>query len=107
MRSNRPRTRMVLAALAMMALFATDAFAVVGRPLTPMSYAGVARRTTRRTVYAGAAVAGSHPVYVAPAPPPAVVGVPVLPAGCMVGAPCHGVVYRPVYQGATLVYVPQ
>jgi hypothetical protein len=26
-----------------------DAFAVVGRPLTPVSYAGVARRTARRT----------------------------------------------------------
>jgi len=30
--------------------------AVIGRPLTPMSYAGVARRTTRRAVYATAAV---------------------------------------------------
>lgn len=29
----------------------------VGRPLTPMSYAGVARRTTRRAVYGTAAVA--------------------------------------------------
>ena len=28
----------------------------VGRPLTPMSYAGVARRTTRRAVYGTAAV---------------------------------------------------
>jgi hypothetical protein len=26
----------------------TDAQAVIGRPLTPMSYAGVARRTVRR-----------------------------------------------------------
>jgi hypothetical protein len=32
-----------------------EAHAVVGRPLTPVSYAGVARRTTRRAVYAGAA----------------------------------------------------
>ena len=38
-------------------LFAT-ANAVIGRPLTPMSYAGVARRTTRRAAYA------------APYPPP-------------------------------------
>jgi hypothetical protein len=38
---------------------------IVGRPLTPMSYAGVARRTTRRAVYAGAAVAATTP-YVAP-----------------------------------------
>jgi hypothetical protein len=38
----------------------------IGRPLTPMSYAGVARRTTRRAVYgtaavaAGAAAAGAY-----------------------------------------------
>jgi hypothetical protein len=31
-----------------------EARAVVGRPLTPISYAGVARRTTRRSVAAGA-----------------------------------------------------
>lgn len=30
----------------------SEAQAVIGRPLTPMSYAGVARRTTRRMVYA-------------------------------------------------------
>ena len=40
----------------------------VGRPLTPISYAGVARRTTRRAVVAtGAAVmAEAQPVYAAP-----------------------------------------
>ncbi len=43
----------------------TSAEAVIGRPATPMSYAGVARRTTRRAVAAGAAMA---PVYVAPRP---------------------------------------
>jgi hypothetical protein len=32
-----------------------DAQAIIGRPLTPMSYAGVARRTTRRAVVYGAA----------------------------------------------------
>ena len=37
------------------ALSAGPAHAIIGRPLTPMSYAGVARRTTRRAVYAGAA----------------------------------------------------
>jgi hypothetical protein len=31
----------------------------IGRPLTPMSYAGVARRTTRRAVYGTAAVAAT------------------------------------------------
>jgi hypothetical protein len=34
----------------------TQANAVIGRPLTPLSYAGVARRTTGRAVYGGAAV---------------------------------------------------
>jgi hypothetical protein len=36
--------------------FVTSAEAWVGAPATPRSYAGVARRTTRRTVAAGAAV---------------------------------------------------
>jgi hypothetical protein len=31
----------------------------IGRPLTPMSYAGVARRTTRRAVYSTAAAAAA------------------------------------------------
>jgi hypothetical protein len=43
-------------------LVLNDAGAVVGRPLTPMSVAGVARRTTRRAVYATT-------VYVATLPP--------------------------------------
>jgi|EndMetStandDraft_3_1072993.scaffolds.fasta_scaffold01860_10 hypothetical protein len=40
----------------------STAEAVIGRPLTPMSYAGVARRTTRRAVAvgAGAAAAGAY-----------------------------------------------
>jgi hypothetical protein len=37
----------------------------VGRPLTPMSYAGVARRTTRRAVAVGAA-AGAAGAYAVP-----------------------------------------
>ncbi len=45
------------------ALF-TQSRARVGRPLTPLSGAGVARRTTRRAVAAGAAAAGA---VVAPA----------------------------------------
>lgn len=36
--------------------------AVVGRPLTPLSYAGVARRTTRRAVEGGAYVAAPYAV---------------------------------------------
>ena len=34
--------------------FVSRAEARIGRPLTPMSYAGVARRTTRRAVAVGA-----------------------------------------------------
>jgi len=45
-------------------MFVTRAHAIIGRPLTPMSYAGVARRTTRRAYGAGAYGA---PVYAAPA----------------------------------------
>ncbi len=47
----------------------SSAEARIGRPLTPLSYAGVARRTTRRTVAAGAVAAGAYaaPVVVAPA----------------------------------------
>jgi hypothetical protein len=41
----------------------SGAEARIGRPLTPMSYAGVARRTTRRAVYGTAAVAAG--AYVA------------------------------------------
>jgi hypothetical protein len=44
--------------------FISQAEARVGRPATPMSYAGVARRTTRRSVAygaaAGAAAAGTY-----------------------------------------------
>lgn len=46
--------------------FVSGAEARVGRPLTPMSYAGVARRTTRRTVAAGAAVGAAGAYYAAP-----------------------------------------
>ncbi|WP_213288801.1 hypothetical protein [Bradyrhizobium sp. sGM-13] len=43
----------------------SSAEARIGRPLTPMSYAGVARRTTRRAVAVGAVAAGA--AVVAPA----------------------------------------
>lgn len=53
----------------------SSAEARIGRPLTPMSYAGVARRTTRRAVVGGAVAAGAvaagayyaAPVVVGPA----------------------------------------
>lgn len=43
----------------------TSAHAIIGRPATPLSYAGVARRTTRRTVYAATAVAVTAPAVTA------------------------------------------
>lgn len=43
--------------------FISTSEARVGRPLTPMSYAGVARRTTRRAVAVGAAAGAA--AYVA------------------------------------------
>lgn len=49
--------------------FMTSAEALIGAPLTPLSYAGVARRTTRRAIVAGAAVgiaAGAAAVAASP-----------------------------------------
>ena len=43
--------------------FITQAQARIGRPATPMSYAGVARRTTRRAVTYGAAGAAAAGAY--------------------------------------------
>jgi hypothetical protein len=110
-----------------------DANAVFGRPLTPASYAGVARRTTRRavavtsTAAATSAAAASSTTatttYQQPAPAPAAqpTGAPpigsivtTLPAGCQ-STPsggieyytCNGTRYRPAFQGNNLVYVVQ
>jgi hypothetical protein len=51
----------------------SSAQAIIGRPLTPLSYAGVARRTTRRAIGAGVAAGAVYggavygaPVVVAP-----------------------------------------
>ncbi|NKL39113.1 hypothetical protein GFL49_36610 [Rhizobium leguminosarum bv. viciae] len=56
--------------------FATPAGAVIGRPLTPLSYAGVARRTTRRVVTR------------------TTTAIAVLPAGCRYGPYYGGYYYR-------------
>jgi len=108
-----------------------EAQAFVGMPFTPVSYAGVARRTTRRVVATEAAVAtttaatataaaaASAPKPAAPpAAPPAVSAVPIgtavqtLPAGCtsvvvngVSYSDCGGVFYRAAFQGNNLVYV--
>lgn len=66
------------------ASFVSPAQARIGRPLTPLSYAGVARRTTRRVVAASAVVA--KPVVVAP------VAVVVVPPPCVEVVDAYGVV---------------
>lgn len=89
-----------------------NAEAVIGRPLTPMSYAGVARRTTRRAVYAGAATGGYYggAYYGAPVVRTTAV-VSTLPTGCGqistatgVYYQCGGARYEPYYSGGTVVY---
>jgi hypothetical protein len=60
--------------------FITEAHAIIGRPLTPMSYAGVARRTTARAY-------GAYGVYGAP-----VVVAPVMVAPMAVRPVCMQVV---------------
>lgn len=102
--------------------FVPAASAVVGRPATPVSVAGAARRTARSDVRAGApagATAAVATTAVAAGATAAVVArpamgtvVPVLPAGCAAVnygtvpySNCGGVFYKPVYQGADLVYV--
>jgi len=74
--------------------FVSQAQAVVGRPLTPGSVAGVARRTTRRTIRRST-------VYVA-----------ALPSGCartnvngVVVWRCGGVYYQPYGGRYVVVYI--
>jgi hypothetical protein len=65
----------------------STADAIIGRPLTPLSYAGVARRTTRRAVAAGAyvgAAAAARPAYVGP-------------AGCVQAVDPYGRIYTRCY----------
>ena len=64
--------------------FTSDAQARVGRPLTPVSVAGVARRTTRRTIVATS-------VYVAALPPACTV---VVIEGATLHQ-CGGTYYQP------------
>jgi hypothetical protein len=61
--------------------FMSQAKAVIGRPLTPLSYAGVARRTTRRAY-------GAAAVYGAP-----VVAAPVIVTGCVQAVDAYGRIY--------------
>jgi hypothetical protein len=115
--------------------FIGDAHAIIGAPMTPVSVAGVARRTAVRTTEvvateaamasaasaqksaaAAQAAAATPPPAPAPAPAagPLAVGTVVgkLPNGC-VPAPisgveyylCNGTYYRAAFQGNNLVYV--
>ncbi len=98
---------------------------IIGLPFTPLSFAGVARRTAYRTVVWSSAAAAYHPppvIVMAPPPPapPAPAGHPLplgtvvsaLPPGCIstpVGGVdyfyCGGNFYRAVVQENRLVYI--
>lgn len=82
------------------ALAPSEAHAVIGRPLTPGSYAGVARRTSRRTVRRTYAAAATAPVPYATA----------LPPGCAMAGGVYGCgpgsAYQPYFHGPDVVYVP-
>ncbi|YCI06960.1 hypothetical protein M1D34_30310 (plasmid) [Ensifer sp. D2-11] len=74
--------------------FVSEAHAIVGRPLTPGSVAGVARRTTRRVIRRST-------VYAA-----------TLPAGCVRNSVngvvvwrCGGVYYQPYGGRYVVVYI--
>jgi hypothetical protein len=105
-----------------------DAEAIIGRPVTPVSYAGVARRTTRRAVYATSASTSAAEQEAAAAQQqaaasqqqaaanrlPAGTVVTALPAGCestdvdgVTLFNCGGVMYKPTFQSSNLVYVVQ
>lgn len=110
-------------------VFVGDAEAVIGAPLTPVSYAGVARRSTRRAVaYSASASSAAAQQEAAAAQQQAAAaqqqtqasGLPsgtvvtALPSGCQSitvdGVSlfnCSGVMYRPSFQSNNLVYVVQ
>jgi len=110
--------------------FVPEAGAIIGLPFTPLSFAGVARRTTRRVVYTESAVAASSAAAASaaaassaatasaaaaakPVAPSLGSTIMVLPAGC-VATPINGIeyyncgpgiYYRTAFQGSNLVYV--
>jgi hypothetical protein len=107
-------------------VFINDAEARVGRPLTPVSVGGVARRTTRRSVYTAAAVTTTAVVVSQPttvvtqpvtvvqqtAPLPMGSTVTSLPSGCdsktvnsVSYFSCGGNWYKPAMQDGNVVYM--
>lgn len=96
-----------------------DAAAIIGMPLSPLSFGGVARRTTRRVVYASAATtaavattaaatsaaaasAAAHPAPPPPPPPAAPAPEGPVPVGTVVSALPHGC--APISIGGTEYY---
>lgn len=79
------------------------AAAIIGMPLTPLSAAGVARRTA---YVAGATTAAVATVAVSQRSwPPLPAGCTSVQAGGSAYFNCGGVFYRPSYQSTNLVYV--
>jgi hypothetical protein len=109
----KPRWRRAarLGALGVALFLGSEAGAIIGMPWTPLSFAGAARRTVRRTAWVGPAAAGAAVGTAAAIGTAAAAGTAaarsVLPVGCVAYQPCGGIVYQPVYQGPTVVYVPQ
>lgn len=101
-----------------------EAHAVVGMPATPVSVAGVARRSAVRTtavVATSAAVATTAAASTAAKPPPPTATAPAFPPGTVISAlpagcasiqlngvtyfNCQGTYFRPAYQGQNVVYI--
>jgi hypothetical protein len=88
---------------------AGEAQAIIGMPLTPMSYAGVARRTVRRTAFVAGAVTVAAATTAAVAVGTRVAALPVgcvtqvVPAGTYYA--CGSTYYRPYYDGPNVIYV--
>jgi len=109
--------------------FVTNAEAIIGAPFTPLSCAGVARRTTRRmavstsaaTTTAAASTATQAPPPQPAAPPPAAAPVSAVPIGTVVKelpkdcqslvinnvsySECAGAFYKTAFLSNNLVYV--
>ena len=104
-RTERFLARALYAAAAVTTLAATSgvgpvapAGAVIGRPLTPMSYAGVARRTTYRAATYGAAAtaraANAAAANAAAAAQPTVIYAPAPMTNCVKIVDSSGTTYR-------------
>lgn len=104
-RTERFLARALYAAVAVTTLAATTglgpvapAGAVIGRPLTPMSYAGVARRTTYRAATYGAAAtaraANAAAANAAAAAQPTVIYAPAPMTNCVKIVDSSGTTYR-------------